>query len=188
MSTSKIEGRKGWREHWVRVLENKDRNINQGHREQSWVEGLHLTVRPGWPMGHTREDEEADDEESVLLSWEDGVDWGDHVGALEGLSQLQSPSRRQHAALWNSVYFLNSADITFSQPFSPSLLLPPILSPSLSFSSCLIFFLSSTSLWLRVTTQPKLRALTCSRLPDTPQTLQRTSPLVNDWRADGSMF
>lgn len=92
-------------------------------------------------MGHGCQDEEADDEEAVLLSWEGGVGRGDHVGALVGLSQLLSPSRRQHAALWNSVYFLNSADITFSQPFGPSLPLPPILSPSLSFSSCLTFFL-----------------------------------------------
>ena len=74
-----------------------------------------------------------------------------------GLPQLQSPSRRQHAAVWNSVYFLNSADITFSRPCSPSLpslcLSPLSLSFSLSFSVSLS--LSLTSLWLQVTDQPR---------------------------------
>lgn len=75
-----------------------------------------------------------------------------------------------------------------SPSLSPSVLPSPSLrfSPSLSFSSCLTFFFAS--LWLQVTSQPKLRALNCSRLPDTLQTLQRTSLLVNDYRADGSIY
>lgn len=72
----------------------------------------------------------------------------------------------------------------WTQLTSPSLSPLVLPSPSLQFSlplslSLFSHFLSSTSLWLQVTSQPKLRALTCSRLQAAPQTLQQRA--AGEW-------
>lgn len=111
-----------------------------------------FTVGPGCPLGQGDGNQDRDEEKPVPLPRHKGGDPGDCSDTPIGFPQLQSPSRRKHASVWNSVYFLNSADITFFLPLIP---LPPSIPLSLFL---LTFFLpqfpSLASLRLQVSAQP----------------------------------
>lgn len=134
-----------------------------------------LTVRPGCSLGKRDEDQEGDVEEPAFHPSDKGAGPGDCAGAPMGLPQLQSPSCRQHAAVWNSVYFL---ELT-----SPSLGPSVLPAPSLHFPLSLLPQSLSSLFGFRL--QPSLmRSSTCKGLPETsPRSTQRTTSLfLNECR------